>query len=209
MQVSPVRLNYFKQNFAANYHKSNNVTILGTSSQVDSDVVLDAMEKSAQVAKQLVLSGKNVVTGCSSKGVMGSAYYAAAKNSTKDEKGIPEQNIVVLKKPLWGDEDLRNCQVFGSENSEAERIERFIDLSDSFVIFPGGPGTMQEAATLISNSYYNKDGCKNIVLVGSKYFEGLDKQYWDMYDKGMLSCPPSELYTICDDVSEIFENIKD
>lgn len=207
MKVQAVNFRQYAPHFSANYSKENNVAILGSSKATDSSTVLDAMDMASEISKQLVLSGKNVITGCGAKGVMGRAYYSAAEHSTKDENGRPEQNVVILKRPFWGDEDFTNCTIFGSEKTEAARIERFIETADSFIIFPGGPGTLQEATTIISNNYYNKENAKNIYLVGSGYFEGLDEQYWEMYAEDLINCPPNELYTIVDDVDEILEQI--
>ena len=207
MKITPVNFKLSKINFSTNYSKENNVAILGSSKETRSYSVLDAMDKASEVAKQLVLSGKNVVTGCGSDGVMGKAYYSAAQYSTKDENGRPEQNVVILKRPFWGDEDIENCTIFGSEKTEAARIERFIETADSFIIFPGGPGTLQEATTIISNNYYNKENPKKVFLVDNKYFEGLNKQYWDMYVAGLIKQKPSELYTLVNDVDEILNGI--
>lgn len=209
MKISPINFYQYKPNFSANYSKENNVAILGSSKATSSDCVLDAMEKTGEITKQLVLSGKNIITGCGSQGVMGKAYYTAAKYSTKDENNRPEQNVVILKRPFWGDEDFENCTIFGSEKTEAARIERFIETADSFIIFPGGPGTLQEATTLISNNYYNKKNSKKIILVDSEYFDGLSKQYWDMYQAGLINTQPSELFSIVDDVDEILEEIQE
>lgn len=207
MKVQAVNFRQYTPHFRANYSKENNVAILGSSKYTGTEVTWDAMDQAARIARSIVLSGKNVITGCGSDGVMGAAYTSAAEHSTKDENGRPEQNVVILKRPFWGDEDFINCTIFGSEKTEAARIERFIETADSFIIFPGGPGTLQEATTLISNNYYNKENAKKIYLVGSEYFEGLDSQYWDMYMQKLIDCTPDELYTIVDHVYEITEQI--
>lgn len=208
MRITPVNLYSFKSNQKANYSKENNVAILGSSKASPNYLVLDAMDKTSQVTKNIILSGKNILTGCGSKGIMGSAYYTAAQYSTKDENGIPEQNVVILKEPFWGDEDLENCKILGSSSSEATRIEKFIETADSFVIFPGGPGTMQEAVTIISNNYYNQNDKKKVVLVGKEYFQGLNEQYWTMYRAGLISVKPYELYTLVDEVNETLREIQ-
>ncbi|MBQ4646237.1 MAG: LOG family protein [Candidatus Gastranaerophilales bacterium] len=200
MKITAIKQNFYTPTFKANYSKENNVAILGSSKATSS--ILDDMDKCSEITKQLVLSGKNIITGCGSKGIMGSVYYTAAKYSTKDENGAPEQNVVILKRPFWGDEDFKNCQIFGSEKTEAARIERFIETADTFIIFAGGPGTIQEASTIISNNYYNKENAKKVILVGSDYFKGLNEQYWNMYDCGLINRSPEELYTIVDEVDE-------
>ncbi|MBQ7287521.1 MAG: LOG family protein [Candidatus Gastranaerophilales bacterium] len=205
MRISPVTSNYYRPSFKANYSKENNVTILGSSKLTDS--LMQSLIQCSELARYTALSGKNVLTGCGSKGIMGQAYYTAAAFSKKDETGKPEHNLVILKDPMWGDEDLDNCHVIDIASSEAERIEKFMEKSDSFVIFPGGPGTMQEATTLISNNYYNKDNAKHVYLVGSKFFKGLDEQYHKMYKSGLIKCHPSKLYTITDDIYRVIDEL--
>ena len=202
MKISPVNNNFYRQNFKANYSKENNVVILGSSKTTPQ--ILQDMALASELTSYLVqTSGKNVLTGCGSKGIMGAAYYAAAASSKRNEDDKPEQNAVILKHPLWGDEDLESCVTLGTADSEAARIEKFIETADFFVIFPGGPGTMQEASTLISNNYYNKENKKQVVLVNSDFFKGLDDQYKQMEEKGLLPCKRSELYTITDDIDSI------
>ena len=85
---------------------------------------------------------------------MGAAYNAAKTYSKKDEENKPSQNLAIVKTPLWGDEDIENCVVIDKADSEAQRIEKFSDLADKIVIFPGGAATLQEATTLISKNNY-------------------------------------------------------
>ena len=210
MKISPINYYPFKSKKTTSYPKENNVAILGSSRTTSNYLILDAMDKCSEVTKHLVLSGKNILTGCGSNGIMGSAYYTAAKHSVKDENNKPKQNIVILKEPLWGDEDLESCQIIGTEKSEAARIEKFIETADSFIIFPGGPATMQEAVTIISNNYYNNnnDNSKRVILVGKEYFEGLNQQYWTMYRAGLISAKPFELYTLVESADEIIKYCK-
>ena len=187
-----------------NQTKENTVTILGSSKNTDS--ISKYLDICSEVSKSIVLSGQNVLTGCGSGGIMGRAYYSAAQNSTLDKVGKPNQNLAILVNPLWGDEDLENCQVLDTVNSEAERIQKFIETSDKFVIFPGGPATIQEASTLISSNHYSKNK-KQVILVGKDYFKGLDEQYKKLKDAGLIKCEVSELYTIVDSTNEILDKI--
>lgn len=202
MKVSPIFYRSHTPAFKANYSKENNVAILGSSRLTPQ--IIPEIVKASQITYSIILSGKNVLTGCGTKGVMGQAYYTAAELSKKDKEGKPEQNVVITKEPYWGDEDLENCVILGSASSEAARIEKFIETSDAFVVFPGGPATIQEVTTLISSNHYSKNK-KQIILVGKEYFKGLDEQYQKIYQAGLLSVEPSELYTLTDDVDEVIE----
>lgn len=160
----------------------------------------------SNTTKALVLQNKNIVSGCGSQGIMGRAYYSASDNSKVDQSGKPVQNLAILTEPLWGDEDLEHCVTISTANSEAERIEQFCEVSDNFVIFAGGPGTLQEAATLISKNYYSKEK-KKIILVRKDFFKGLKDQYNKLYESGLINCHPEELFQIADSKDEILSSL--
>ena len=152
----------------------------------------------------MILNGKNIVHGCCNTGIMGAAMYAGKKYSKKDEEGNPVQNLAIVMKPRWGDEDLDSCVVIGETKSEAERIKRFAEVADTILIFPGGAGTLQEAATLIFKNYYGKpEEKRKIILFGRDFFKGLKEQYDKFYETGLIRCKPEELFTIVDSEEEI------
>ena len=204
MNIPKIKNSCFVSNiyFNRNYKKEDTITILGSSKTTPS--IERYLEMCSEVAKSAVIADKNILTGCGDKGIMGSAYYTAAKYSTRNDENKPEQNIVILKDPLWGDEDLENCVIVGVQPSEAHRIQNFIETSNSFVFFPGGAGTLQEATTIISNNNYAKDS-KKVILVGKDFFKPLDEQYQNMYSAGLLNKRPDELYAIVDSSKEAKE----
>ena len=181
----------------------NTVVIMGAAG--DSDDIQKYCKDCAEATKALVLAGKNILTGCGSFGILGSAYNSAKENSVKDDNGKPAQNLAIIKNPLWGDENQDECIVIGKADSEAERIEDFENCANTFVIYPGGAGTIQEAATLIfDNRYGDKDN--DIILVGKDYFKGLDLQYQTMYE--MDQCKdPSTLYEIVDSPNDVIDKV--
>lgn len=177
--------------------KKNTVAILGSSKATPD--IMDYLEMCSAYTKNLVLSGKNIVHGCGTAGIMGAAYNTAKEFSAKDENGKPQQNLAILANPLWGDEDLENCVPLTVANSEAERIEKFVEVADTMIIFPGSVTTLQEAATLITKNYYGKDeDKKKIILVGKDFFKGLAEQYQKLYESKLIKCKPEELFTIVD-----------
>lgn len=186
--------------------KSNTIAILGSSKTTDD--ILRYMDICSNTVKSMVLGGKNIVTGCGSLGIMGTAFYTAKENSKLNNDGKPIQNLAIVTKPLWGDEDLDNCIALTSVNSEAERIEKFSEVADTIIIFPGSVTTLQEAATMITKNYYGKEDKKKIILVGKEFFEGLIKQYNHLYETGLIKCKPSELFTIVDSKEEVEQIIQ-
>lgn len=182
--------------------KANTIAILGSSKTTDD--ILKYMEICSNSVKSMILSGKNIVTGCGTAGIMGSAFYTAKENSKKNEEGKPVQNLAIVTKPLWGDEDLENCIPLMAANNEADRIEKFSEVADTMVIFAGSVTTLQEATSLITKNYYGKDeNKKKIILVGKDFFKGLAEQYNHLYKTGLIKCKPSELFTIVDNEDEL------
>jgi hypothetical protein len=135
---------------------------------------------------------------------MGAALFAGKKYSKQDKEGNPVQNMAIVMNPLWGDEDLDSCFPIGETSSEAERIKTFTEVADTILIFPGGAGTLQEAASLIFKNHYAKNEEKRkVVLVGREFFKGLKEQYDKCYEAGLIKYKPEQLFTIVDNEEEI------
>ncbi len=187
--------------------KSNTVAVLGSSKATND--ILKYMDMCSSSVKNMILGGKNIITGCCTLGIMGAAFNTAKQCSKKNEEGKPVQNLAIVTKPLWGDEDLDNCVILASANSEAERIEMFSEVADTMVLFVGSAGTLQEATTLISKNYYGKkEDKKKIILVGKDFFKGLIEQYNKLYETGLIKCKPSELFTVVDSEEELAQIIE-
>lgn len=184
--------------------RENTVGILGSSKSTKE--IMEYMDACANITKGIVLSGKNILHGCGNSGIMGAVYDSGKKYSTKDLTGRPIQNLAIIAAPMWGDEDLDNCVPISTSISEADRIEKFSQIADTFVIFPGSSTTLQEATTLITKNYYGKpEDKKQIILVGKDFYKGLQEQYQKMYDCKLIKCPPEELFTIVDTEDEVNE----
>lgn len=180
--------------------RKETVAVLGSSKSAEE--IMDYMEMCANSTRVLVLNGKNMVHGCGSDGIMGEVYRSAYNYSRKNSDGKPVQNLAILAG--WPDEDKKHCIPIAVAKSEADRIEKFAQVADTMLIFPGGAGTLQEAATFISNNYYGKpENRKKIILVGSDFFKGLVEQYNQLYKAGMIKNKPEELFTVVDSEKEI------
>ncbi len=183
--------------------KQNTVAFLGSSTSTES--LEKYLKASSNITRYFIENGFNVVHGCGSKGIMGEVYRAAQIHSVKDFQGKPVQNLAVVVEPLWGDENLVDCIPIGKAKSEAERITKFTQVADNFVIFPGSAGTMQEATTLIQNNHYRKDGeAKNVVLFGAEFWEGFVGQYKKLFDMKLLKENPiGKLFHIANSKEEV------
>ena len=196
--------------FISSDSKSKTVTILGSSR--DADSIKGSVAKAFDIARTLVNRGYNVLTGCGDKGIMGAAYKGAS--SAEKDPEAPEHNLAVLVNPLWGDEDTKHCKVISkAAASEADRIENgFLKASNSFLVFPGGACSIQEASTLIAKNKYRPKNAPplKIMLVGKDYYRGLKQQYEDMEKAGILGGKAEDLFTVVDpeDVLKEFPDLQ-
>jgi predicted Rossmann-fold nucleotide-binding protein len=184
--------------------RARTVTILGSSKSVDP--IKEQIALSASAAGELIRRGYNVLTGAGNAGVMGAAYAAASDNANAaPQAGSPRgENLSMVVRPAWGDENLADARAIGIADSEAERIEKFAKASDSFLIFPGSAGSLQEAATLIAkNAYRGKAELKRIILVGRDFFGGLSQQYQRLFADGLLKERPEALFRVVDTAEEL------
>ena len=186
--------------------KKNTFAILGSSKS--SEQIMNYLDMCSNIVKGLMLADKKIVHGCGTTGIMGAAHYAGLKYSKINNEGKPEQNLGIVTDKLWGNEDTENCVMLTSAKDEADRIDKFGEVADTILIFPGSVTTLQEATSLIQKNYYGapKDK-KKIILIGKEYFKGLNEQYQTLYKNGLISCKPEELYTIVNTEDDLYKLI--
>ena len=184
--------------------RSRTVTVLGSSRAADP--IRRHMDLASRIAGELVRRGYNILSGCGNAGIMGAAYDAAAAASK--EAALPGarrgENLAIVVTPAWGDENLADARAIGIADSEAARVEKFHKVSDTFLVFPGGASSIQEASALIAkNERRGGAPAKRILLVGRDFYSGLEAQYGRLYAQGLLAAKPSELFQVVDSADEI------
>ena len=192
------------ERYTAPESRSRTVTVLGSSRAADP--IRRHMDLASRIAGELVRRGYNILTGCGNAGIMGAAYDAAAEASKEAARSGASagENLAIVVTPAWGDENLVDARAIGIADSEAARIEKFHKVSDTFLVFPGGASSLQEASTLIAKNE-RRGGAqpKRILLVGRDFFGGLEAQYARLYAEGRLAAKPQELFRVVDSADEI------
>jgi predicted Rossmann-fold nucleotide-binding protein len=178
-------------------NKVKNVVVLGSSK--NSKELDKYLKACSDVTRYFVENGYNIVHGCGTMGIMGETYATAQKYSAKNANNKPVQNLGIITEQLWGNENLENCILIGKASSEADRIEKFVKVSDKFVIFPGSAGTIQEASTLVSKNVYNQNPPK-IVLFGSDFWKPFEMVFKKIMEFDLLK--NKHLFDIADNVSD-------
>jgi hypothetical protein len=132
-----------------------------------------------QVGYELGLRGLDIITGCgigAMKGPMKGAAVGHAKQQIKDGRyiGISEPGIIASESP----NAIVNELVIMPDIEK--RLEAFVRLGHTIVVFPGGVGTVEEIMYLLSILLHpeNRQGIP-LVFAGPEccrdYFQTLDK----------------------------------
>ncbi|MEQ8955156.1 MAG: nucleotide 5'-monophosphate nucleosidase PpnN [Gammaproteobacteria bacterium] len=132
------------------------------------------------VGYQLGLRGMDIVTGCgigAMKGPMKGALigHAKQKNKTGRYIGISEPGIIASESP---NPTVNELVILPDIE---KRLEAFVRLGHSFVVFPGGVGTIEEILYLLGLALREKNSEIPLPLLftapaaSAGYFEALDR----------------------------------
>ncbi|TRX57070.1 nucleotide 5'-monophosphate nucleosidase PpnN [Thalassomonas sp. M1454] len=157
-----------------------------------------------EVGYQLGLRGMNICTGCgpgAMKGPMKGATFGHAKQRNYDGRyiGLTEPSIIAAEPP----NTIVNELVIMPDIEK--RLEAFVRMSHSLIIFPGGAGTAEELLFVLGILLHPENKLQKlpIVLTGPKetadYFNNLDN-----FIGATLGKEAQQLYTIIiDDETEV------
>ena len=95
------------------------------------------------VGEMLAKNGIKMVFGGGNVGLMGTVATAALKNGGV-VKGVSTDDVIALQEPAHRDVDI---QVVDGVN---ERKQIMFEMSDAFIILPGGIGTLNELSDILT-----------------------------------------------------------
>ena len=157
------------------------------------------VEKTKQLAKELVSRNLNIVYGGSDNGLMG-----VLADTALEMKGVVTGVIpgILIKNEITHQRLTRLYQV----DSMQERKKLLFELSDAFIVFPGGLGTLEELFEVWNAAkiglhqkpigLLNVDGYFNYLLSFLKHAE----------NKGFLKQSHGDLICVSDHPSQLLDN---
>lgn len=156
-------------------------------------------EFTKEVGYHLGLRGLNIATGCgigAMKGPMKGAAVGHAKQQIKDGRyiGITEPGIIAAEPP----NALVNELVILPDIEK--RLEAFVRLAHTIVVFPGGAGTAEEVLYILSilMQPQNRHQVLPLIFASSKD----DRPYFDALDKFLRRCLGDEVAQYYQIISE-------
>ena len=101
------------------------------------------MDDAALMGELIAKNGLNMVFGGGDVGLMGTVATAAIENGAH-VTGISTEHVVALQEPVHKEIDV---EIVGGVN---ERKQKMYELSDAFIILPGGIGTLNEVTDILT-----------------------------------------------------------
>lgn len=176
--------------------REKTVAILGASKETPENAPFIKMAH--DVSRELVKLGYNIVTG-GGQGVMKAANEGAwdadpSKSFAVNVRAWPEKH------------DRQIFNELADVNTGAERTDLFRKIAKNWIVFPGGPGTLQELSVGGESKYYGVNPAPDMTLVGKKFQKPLFDYFKNM-DALKVARNPQSSYQLADSTEEILEKV--
>jgi len=170
------------------------------------DIERKYIELTESVAKTLADRGHGIVYGGTSYGMMKKLAESYKQNGGKDLCGVLAEDLMAVTKNY---EKYENLDEEYTVATMEDRKKKIVQLSDGYLILPGGYGTFEEIGSIIGGqanklyskpiAFYNFEGFYHLL------FEFLD----EMYGKAFTRIQPNELFFSSDNLDDILHFYED
>ena len=139
----------------------------------------DSLERAVQELGQWIGdSGHALVYGGSKTGLMGILAESAVESGGK-VTGVEPEMFIQSEVQYDGVTELIVTKDF------PERKRKMIELGDAFIAFPGGTGTLEEIAEVISQTALEQLDASCILYNQNGYYDGLKALLFHMIEMGL------------------------
>lgn len=160
-------------------------------------------QQAHELAARFVEEDISVLTGGG-----GGVMKAANCGAVPDHVGDHGRSIGIGVKDL-GEERNPCSQIYFELDYFFARKWLLTRFAIAFVVFPGGFGTLDELAEILTLIKTKKLHPVPIVLVGVDYWKNFMAFVQDAINQDMIAPDARELFTITDDLNEVFEIVHD
>ncbi len=146
-------------------------------------------------------NGLNMVFGGGDVGLMGTVSSAAINNGGH-VIGISTEHVVARQEPAHEKIDVKIVRGVN------ERKQKMFDLSDAFIIMPGGIGTLNEATDILTMQQIGETKKPLFFLNTSGFWDPMYKMFLEMKRQGFIENSEDYIVYNCDSPEEIIDKIK-
>jgi len=154
------------------------------------------MESARSLGRHFAENNLSLVYGGASIGLMG-AMADSCMNSSGEVYGVMPQCLTDLE---LGHKGITQLDVVGSMH---ERKAKMYDLSDAFIAFPGGMGTLEELFEIMTWAQLNYHNKPCYVLNINKFFDGMLQHLNHSCDEGFISEKHMKIFKTYETVEEV------
>ena len=158
-------------------------------------------EQTRRLGKHIADAGMILVFGGGKAGLMGAVADAALEANGQVIGVIPE----FLKEREHGHSGVTDLQVVDSMHS---RKQRMFDLSDAFVVLPGGVGTLDETLEMITWKQLHRHDKPIIVADINGYWQKLDALIAATVEHAFATPATRALYTLVPSVDDVIDTLR-
>lgn len=152
------------------------------------------------VGEMLAKNGIKMVFGGGNVGLMGTVATAALKNGGV-VKGVSTDDVIALQEPAHSDVDI---QVVDGVN---ERKQIMFEMSDAFIILPGGIGTLNELSDILTMQQIGETDKPLFFLNSDNFWAPLAELVNHMKDNGFVVKTDGYHIYSANSVAELTEQI--
>lgn len=177
------------------------ICIFGAASNEINDDYITSVE---ELAETLAKNGHELVFGAGANGVMGAAARGFKRGGGRITGVIPR---------FFKDEAIEaiydECDEIIFTETMRERKSAMEDLSDTFIIAPGGIGTFEEMFEILTLKQLGRHNKPIVFYNRSNYYDRLIDFMQYSSDEGFIRGKVHELYVCSEDADEIIKYIED
>jgi hypothetical protein len=155
----------------------------------------------ARVGELLARNKIRMIFGGGNVGLMGATATAAIDNSGV-VIGITTHDVVAKQEPAHGDAQIEIV------NGVNERKQRMYDLSDGFIILPGGIGTLNEFTDILTMQQIGESRKPLFFMNTAKFWEPFGCLFTAMQSNGFIESVDDYHVHVADTPDELFKQIK-
>ena len=146
-------------------------------------------------------AGATLVFGGGRAGLMGALADGALAANGEVIGVIPE----FLKDLEHGHSGVTDLEVVDSMHN---RKQRMFDLADSFVVLPGGVGTLDETLEMITWKQLQRHDKPIVIVDLDAYWQPLDALVAAAVEHGFANPPTRALYTLVPTVDDVIDTLR-
>ncbi len=143
-------------------------------------------------------NGHTLVYGGSTSGLMGETAKATAEHGGKIIGVMPR--FLTKMEPS----NAEACTEFYPTETMTQRKEIMFEKADAYIMLPGGPGTLEEAADVVSAARLCLHEKPIIFCNFDHFYDPLEKLIHNMIDSGFVAEEGFKLVTFATNYDEIF-----